>query len=315
MKCCRKLSSRVKGSWGEKVTVKGNGHITESKAKMLAAAMRELPELVAPLSKVLHEPLSNQQYESLGRNDIFEVRPPSLTFGVAASSSVTQRVRIVNVSQTPQRLHVLAPASSGFSMKYKKKGTLAPGCAEVIDVTYTPQDFGYHHDVIRLHTGTDNLVVPLHAYPVMISDAERAIPARLDFMCSLGDAHTRIIRLTNPVPVQFAYELAVDQDHAHISIEPMHGIVPPSGHAEITVKYAPTKAVTAAAQLTARISQFNLKPCKCTITGTPTQGKKVQCDLYIAAKLLKIFVNYYSADYCYRSAVHLHCNRSQVSRK
>jgi Flagellar-associated PapD-like len=282
---------------------------------MLAASMRELPELVAPPTKVLHEPLSNQHYESLGRNDIFEVRPPSLTFGVAASSAVTQRVRIVNVSETPQRLHVLAPTSSGFSIKYKKKGTLAPGCAEVIDVTYTPQDFGYHHDTIRLLTGTDNLIVPLHAYPVMINDAERAIPARLDFVCSLGDEQTRIIRLTNPVPVQFAYELAVDQDHAHISIEPMHGIVPPSGHAEITVKYAPTKAVTAAAQLTARISQFNLKPCKCTITGTPTQGKKVQCDLYIAAKLLKIFVNYYSADYCYRSAVHLHCNRSQVSRK
>jgi Flagellar-associated PapD-like len=244
---------------------------------MLAASMRELPELMAPLPKVLHAPLSDQHYESLGRNDIFEVRPPSLTFGVAASRSVTQRVRIVNVSETPQRLHALAPASSEFSIKYKKKGTLAPGCAEVIDVTYTPQDFGYHHDTIRLHTGTgtDNLVVPLHAYPVMVSSDQRAIPARLDFVCSLGDEHTRIIKLTNSVPVQFAYELAVDQDHAHISIEPMQGIVPANGHAEIFVKYAPTKAVTAAVQLTARISQFNLKPCKCTITGTPTLGKRV----------------------------------------
>jgi Abnormal spindle-like microcephaly-assoc'd, ASPM-SPD-2-Hydin len=242
---------------------------------MLAAAMRELPELVAPLPKVLHEPLSDQHFESIGQNDIFEVRPPSLTFGVAASSVVTQRVRIVNVSETPQRLHVLAPATSGFSIKYKKKGTVAPGCAEVIDVTYTPQDFGYHHDTLRLHTGTDNLIVPLHAYPVMIGADQRAIPARLDFVCGLGDEHTRVIKLANSVPVQFAYELAVDQDHAHISIEPMQGIVPANGHADVTIKYAPTKAVTAAVQLTARISQFNLKPCKCVITGTPTLGKTV----------------------------------------
>lgn len=43
---------------------------------------------------------------------------------------------------------------------------MAPGSSEVISVDFHPREHRYHYDCIRLHTDSENLLIPLHAYPV-----------------------------------------------------------------------------------------------------------------------------------------------------
>lgn len=51
-------------------------------------------------------------------------------------------------------------------MRCNKKGLVAPGSSEVITVDFHPREHRYHYDCLRLHTDSENLLVPLHAYPV-----------------------------------------------------------------------------------------------------------------------------------------------------
>lgn len=53
-----------------------------------------------------------------------------------------------------------------LQMRCNKKGLVAPGSSEVITVDFHPRDHRYHYDCLRLHTDSENLLVPLHAYPV-----------------------------------------------------------------------------------------------------------------------------------------------------
>lgn len=53
-----------------------------------------------------------------------------------------------------------------FKMRCSKKGLVAPGSSEVITVDFHPREHRYHYDCLRLHTDSENLLVPLHGYPV-----------------------------------------------------------------------------------------------------------------------------------------------------
>ncbi|CAM9360174.1 unnamed protein product, partial [Ectocarpus sp. 8 AP-2014] len=106
-------------------------------------------------------------YSRLGRNLLFEARPAVVHFGgYVLGRAHSQCVRVVNISRTSQRLHILGPATDSFKMRCNKKGLVAPGSSEVITVDFHPREHRYHYDCLRLHTDSENLLVPLHAYPV-----------------------------------------------------------------------------------------------------------------------------------------------------
>ena len=65
----------------------------------------------------------------------------------------------------------------------------------------------YYYDCVRLHSEKENLLVPIHAYPVM---NEVVFPRRIDFgVCPLSETATRTVVLRCKVPIQFEYELEV----------------------------------------------------------------------------------------------------------
>ncbi|CAN0539597.1 unnamed protein product, partial [Ectocarpus sp. 8 AP-2014] len=94
--------------------------------------------------------------------------------GYVLGRAHSQCVRVVNISRTSQRLHILGPATDNFKVgphySYQRctwrAGLVAPGSSEVITVDFHPREHRYHYDCLRLHTDSENLLVPLHAYPV-----------------------------------------------------------------------------------------------------------------------------------------------------
>lgn len=39
--------------------------------------------------------------------------------------------------------------------------------SQKITVNFTPNEYKYHYDAIRIHTEGQDLLIPLHGYPVM----------------------------------------------------------------------------------------------------------------------------------------------------
>ena len=80
----------------------------------------------------------------------------------------TLKVKLINNSPAPQRLHILPPTTSFFKIKYHKKGMVPPGISEDIFVQFTPgSEYKYFYDSIRIHCEGDKILIPIHAYPVI----------------------------------------------------------------------------------------------------------------------------------------------------
>ncbi len=63
--------------------------------------------------------------------------------GFETNKKNIQRISIVNSSAFSQRIHVLPPASPFFQIKFEKKGALAPGIAEEIQLIFQPNEYKY----------------------------------------------------------------------------------------------------------------------------------------------------------------------------
>lgn len=53
------------------------------------------------------------------------------------------KLKIINVSPSPQRLHILPTETPFFKVKYNKRGMLASGVSEEIFVSFTPNENRY----------------------------------------------------------------------------------------------------------------------------------------------------------------------------
>jgi len=215
--------------------------------------------------------LDGQEYAKLGKNNVLEVRPAVIHFGGYQVGQVhTQKVRVVNVSRESQRVHIMNPTTAHFKARMNKKGNIAPGMSEDIYIDFVPSAWQYYYDCLRLHTASENLLVPVHAYPVM---NDVVFPTKIDFgKCALSETCTKTFKLECKVPIQFEYEFTVIKPHPDIEVFPIKGIVPANSHAPITVKFNPVTLASAECQIEVNVSQFNFKPFVCTITGFAFAG-------------------------------------------
>ena len=100
----------------------------------------------------------------MGSNGIFSLSPDVVKFkGFETFKTHTIRVRLVNLSKHPQRVHVLPPTTSYFKVKYNYKGTIS----EDVYIQFTPDEYKYYYDCVRIHCEGENLLIPIHAYPVI----------------------------------------------------------------------------------------------------------------------------------------------------
>ena len=212
-----------------------------------------------------------EKFDSVGSNNIYESSPSVLTFaGYELKKTQSQKLILKNISELPQRLSILPTSTPFFKAHYNKKGQLAPGMSEVIIVNFTPPEWRYYYDCLRVLTAGGNINIPIHAYPVMNSN-ERYIPALIDLGKSyVGGQILRNIELECTVPVGFEYEIKVIDPHPDISVGPVTGEIPPKGIQVIEILYTPHSAATASCEIQFMLSEFDYQPIRSRIIASAT---------------------------------------------
>jgi hypothetical protein len=136
-------------------------------------------------------PVEQKWFAQLGRCQGFEARPAVMHFGGFQTGQIhTQYLKILNISKSAKRLHIINPTTKEFTVRVEKRGVLAPGMAETIAIDFQPTDWRYHYDCIRIYTEADNLLVPIHGYPVV---NVVNFPSQIDFgQCPLKEKRRKV---------------------------------------------------------------------------------------------------------------------------
>jgi hypothetical protein len=115
-------------------------------------------------------------------SSIFSASPGIIHFsGLTAGTESTQVLSIINRSSSSQRLIILPPSTEYFSIDYEKRGLLAAGMAQKIVVKFRPTEFKYYYDAIKIRSEVDNLLIPIHGYPII---NKIDFPSKLSFGCT-----------------------------------------------------------------------------------------------------------------------------------
>ncbi|CAM9573344.1 unnamed protein product [Chrysoparadoxa australica] len=277
----------------EQASSSGAGHAAEGGVQ--PPDLRPLYSTPDPDPKTIVNPLLHEHYRRIGRNALFECQPAIVHFaGYTPGEVHTKLVKVVNISSSPQRLHILTPSTGEFKVRCQKKGSIAPGCCEVVAIDFYPTEYKYHYDALRIHSGTStralthhshNLMAPIHAYPIM---NDHVFPETIDFGgCPLGKTQRRVVEVRSLVPIQFEFEISVAKPHPHLRVSPLSGVVPGSGSVSIELLYTPSTPNTADMELIVNISQFDFKPVHCLVSGTGKVGSGTSAAPRFTAILLR----------------------------
>lgn len=109
---------------------------------------------LTPLSNK-HLLLHNRDYPATAAASCFAASPTAIHFsGFQTGSVLTRHVRIINKGAVPARIHVLPAESSHFRITLvNKRGGLAPGMAETVEVQFSPTAYEYHYEAVKIHCG------------------------------------------------------------------------------------------------------------------------------------------------------------------
>lgn len=203
----------------------------------------------------------NNQFDAVGSNGLFSANPSMVKFaGYELRKTHTLKVKLINNSPAPQRLHILPPATPFFKIKYNKKGMVPSGISEDIYVQFTPAgEFRYFYDAIKIHVEGDKILIPIHAYPVIHTKKDTLLPKRIELgKVSIGSQLKKDFFMESNCPVNFDYEIKEITNHPDIRvITPMSGEIMGMGKTPFSFIYTPQTFTTAEAVYEIRTSEFD----------------------------------------------------------
>lgn len=136
------------------------------------------------------------------------------------------KVKLLNNSPIPQRLHILPPSTNQFKIKYSKKGMIPTGVTEDIFVQFTPGfDYRYFYDSIRIHVEGDKLLIPIHAYPVINTNKDSLLPVEVNMGdgCKVGQSYKKAFSIDSNCPINFEFQIKDILPHPDIRVTPIQG--------------------------------------------------------------------------------------------
>lgn len=226
----------------------------------------------APRLNVPNHLLDTQLFPSHATlNNVLATDKQSLHFkGYHLGKIHKQKVCLTNKANGARRFHVLSPSGGFFKIRFKKAGKLTPGMNIKIIVEFSTNEYNYYEDFIKIHCeGGHNLVIPLHAYPVLdMTTFPKLIPFSNTPICK---SVFKKVKLTSPLPVDFLFKLHYS-GHPSLSVSPSSGIIPGEGTVELKVSFCPTEYITASGVFELCIQQHDNPVYRCTLTALSQPG-------------------------------------------
>ena len=219
--------------------------------------------------------LAEEQYNKAETNFIISIDPKVIIFSgfvCDENKDYKQKALVINISKFSQRISIIPPTSPYFKIKFSRRGLIPSGLSETIYIYFTPQKYQYYYDFIRIHCeGSEQLTIPIHAYPVMnINKSPNYIPRFIDFnKVMINKTEERHITVTNIVTTAgFEFELIPIKSCSEIQIIPLFGEIPANGDFTITIKFTPQRYGVFLSDYDFRLSEFGFKPTRLSISGT-----------------------------------------------
>lgn len=190
--------------------------------------------------------------------------------GFKVQETHVQVVTIVNRAKASRRLQILPPTTEFFKISYQKCGMLAAGMSIKISIKFIPSEYIYYYDCLRITSESQNLVVPIHAYP-MINKIE--FPKYIAFGdVALCEPISKKFSLRCSVPVDFGFHIEISRPHPYFKVEPVKGIIPGNGSIDIKITYSPITLGTNILAFKLVVAQHGFEPLLSEVSARGVSG-------------------------------------------
>lgn len=175
-----------------------------------------------------------------------KIEPKIIKFqGFDINKTNLKSFMITNKSDKVQSLKVLPMISDDFTFLFEKKQAIGIGQTLEVKIVLLPKSFIYHYTFIRVLFGESQIIIPIHAYPVMNRKDSNIFPKMIDFgIKEIGKEHIIKKRLQNCVSINFDFEFKYVKSSKNIMIIPRKGIIPGNSYIEISIIFSPKVAST-----------------------------------------------------------------------